>query len=79
MEKAREFQKNIYFCFLIDTKSFDDMNHNKVWKILKEIGVPYHLICILRNMYASQEATARTTYGTTIGSNEKEVHQGCIL
>ena len=64
MEKAREFQKSIYFCFLIDTKSFDDMNHNKLWAILKELGIPDHCTCLLRNLYASQEATARTRYGT---------------
>ena len=80
MEKAREFQKNTYLCFLIDTKSFDDMNHNKLWKILKEMGVPDHLTCILRNMYASQEATARTRHGTTDWFKiEKEVCQGCKL
>ena len=74
MEKAREFQKNIYFCFL------DCVDHNKLWKILKEMGMPDHLICLLRNLYAGQEATVRTGHGTTdwfqIG---KGVREGCIL
>ena len=78
MEKARKFQKNIYFCFIDYTKAFDWVNHNKLWKILKEMGIPEHLICLLRNLYAGQEATVRT--GTTdwfqIG---KGVRQGCIL
>ena len=79
-EKAREFQKNIYFCFIDSAKAFDCVDHNKVWKILKEKGIPDHLICLLRNMYAGQEATVRTGHGTTdwfqIG---KGVRQGCIL
>ena len=60
MEKAREFQKNIYFCFIDYAKGFDCVGHNKLWKILKETGVPEHLICLLRNLYAGQEATVRT-------------------
>ena len=80
MEKAREFQKNIYFCFTEYAKAFDCVDHNKVWKILKEMGIPDHLTCLLRNVYAGQEATVRTGHGTTdwfqIG---KTVRQGCIL
>ena len=79
-EKAREFQKNIYFCFIDYVKAFDCVDHNKLQKILKEMGIPDHLTCHLRNMYAGQEATARTRHGTTdwlqIG---KGVCQGCIL
>ena len=80
MEKAREFQKNIYFCFIDYAKAFDCVDHNKLWKILKEMGIPNHLTCLLRNLYADQEATGRTGHGTTdwfqIG---KGVCQGCIL
>ena len=80
MEKAREFQKNIYFCFIDYAKAFDCVDHKKLWEILKEMGIPDHLICLLRNLYAGQEATARTGHGTTdwfqIG---KGVRQGCIL
>ena len=65
MEKAREFQKIIYFCFLDYAKAFDCVDHNKLWKILKEMGIPDHLICLLRNLYAGQEATVRTGHGTT--------------
>ena len=65
MEKAREFQKNIYFCFIDYAKAFDSVNHNKLWNILKEIGIPDHLTCLLRNLYAGQEATVRTGHGTT--------------
>ena len=65
MEKAREFQKNIYFCFIDYAKAFDCVDHNKLWKILKEMGIPDHLICLLRNLYAGQEATVRTGHGTT--------------
>ena len=64
IEKAREFQKNIYFCFIDYTKAFDCVNHNKLWKILKEMGIPDHLTCLLRNLYAGQEATVRTGHGT---------------
>ena len=80
MEKAREFQKNIYFCFLDYAKAFDCVDHNKRWKILQEMGIPDHLICLLRNLYVGQEATVRTGHGTTdwfqIG---KGVCQGCLL
>ena len=64
-EKAREFQKNIYFCFTDYAKAFDCVDHNKLWKILKEMGIPDHLTCLLRNLYAGQEATVRTGHGTT--------------
>ena len=80
IEKAREFQKNIYVYFINYAKAFDCVDHNKLWKILKETGIPDHLTCLLRNLYAGQEATVRTGQGTTdwfqIG---KGVHQGCIL
>ena len=80
IEKVREFQKNIYFCFIDYAKAFDCVDHNKLWKILKEMGIPDHLTCLLRNLYAGQEATVRTGHGTTdwfqIG---KGVLQGCIL
>ena len=79
MEKAREFQKNIYFCFIDYAKAFDCVDHNKLWKTLREMGIPDHLTCLLRNLYAGQEATVRTGHGTAdwfqIG---KGVHQGCI-
>ena len=65
MEKAREFQKNIYFCFIDYAKDFDCVDYNKLWKILKEVGIPDHLICLLINLYAGQEATVRTVHGTT--------------
>ena len=65
IEKAREFQKNIYFCFIDYTKAFDCVDHNKLWKILKEMGIPDHMTCLLRNLYAGKEATVRTGYGTT--------------
>ena len=65
MEKASEFQKNIYFCFIDYAKAFDCVDHNKLWKILKEMGIPDHLTCLLRNLYADQEATVRTGHGTT--------------
>ena len=64
-EKAREIQKNIYFCFIDYTKSFDCVDHNKLWKILEEMGISDYLICLLRNLYAGQEATVRTGHGTT--------------
>ena len=79
-KKAREFQKNIYFCFIDYAKAFDCVDHNKLWKILKDMGIPDLLTCLLRNLYASQEATVRTGHGTTdwfqVG---KGVHQRCIL
>ena len=65
LKKAREFQKNIYFCFIDYTKGFDNVDHNKLWKILKEMGTPDHLTCLLRHLYAGQEATVRTRHGTT--------------
>ena len=65
IEKARELQKNIYFCFIDYCKAFDCVDHNKLWKILKEMGIPDHLTCLLRNLYADQEATVRTGHGTT--------------
>ena len=65
IEKAREFQKNIYLCFINYTKAFDCVDHNKLWKALKEMGIPDHLTCLLRNLYACQEATVRTLYGIT--------------
>ena len=80
IEKAREFEKNIYFWFIYYAKAFDYVEHNILWKILKEMGIPDHLICFLRNLYAGQEETVRTGHGTTdcfqIGKGE---HQGCIL
>ena len=65
MEKSRQLQKNIYFCFIDYAKPLDCVDHNKLWKILKEMGIPDHLTCLLRNLYAGQEATARTGHGTT--------------
>ena len=80
IDKAREFQKNIYFCFIDYAKDFDCVDHNKLWKILKEMGIPDHLTCLLRNLYAGQEATVRTGHGTTDGFQiGKGVCQGCIL
>ena len=80
MEKAREFLKSIYVCFIDYAKAFECVDHHKLWKILKEMEIPDHLICLLRNLYAGQEATVRIGHGTTncfqIG---KGVHQGCIL
>ena len=64
IRKARELQRNIYFCFIGYTKAFDCVNHNKLWKILKEMGIPDHLTCLLRNLYAGQDATVRTRHGT---------------
>ena len=78
--KKEEFQENIYFCFIDYAKAFDCVDHNELWKILQEMGIPDHLTCLLRNLYAGQEATVRTGHGITdwfkIG---KRVHQGCIL
>ena len=80
IEKETEFQKNIYFCFIDYAKAFNFVDHHKLWKILKHMGIPNHLTCFLRNLYAGQEATIRTGHGTTdwfqIG---KGVRQGCIL
>ena len=79
-EKAREFKKNIYFCFINYAKAFDCVDHNKLWKILIEMGTSDHLTCLLRNLYAGQEATVRTGHGTTNQLQiRKGVRQGCIL
>ena len=79
-KKAREFQKHIYFCFIDYAKAFDCVDHKKLWKILKEMGIPDHWTCLLRNLYAGQEATVRTGHGTTDWFQiEKGVRQGCIL
>ena len=79
-KKPRKFKKSIYFCFIDYAKTFDCVDHNKLWKILKGMGIPDHLTCLLRNLYAGQEAIVRTGHGTTdwfqIG---KAVHQGCML
>ena len=80
MEKAREFQKNIYFSFIDYAKAFDCVDHNKLWKILREMGIPDHLTCLLRNLYAGQEATVRTRHGTTDWFQiAKGVRQGSML
>ena len=80
IEKAREFQKNLYFSFIDYGEAFDCVDHNKLWKILEEMGIPDHLTCLLRNLYAGREAAAKTGYGTMdcfqIG---KGINQGCIL
>ena len=80
IEKAREFQKNIYFCFIDYAKAFDCEDHNKLWKILQEMGIPDHLTCLLRNLYAGQEATVRTGHETKDWFQiVKGVRQGCIM
>ena len=79
IKKAREFQKNIYFCFIDHAKAFDCVDHNKLWKILKDMGIPNHLTCLLRNLYAGQEATVRTGHGTDWFQIGKGVCQVCIL
>ena len=80
IEKATEFQKNIYFCFIDYAKVFDCVDHQKLWKILKEMGIPYHLTCLLRNLHAGQKATVRNRHRTRDWFQRgKEVHQGCIL
>ena len=80
IKKAREFQKNIYFCFIDYAKAFDCVDHHKLWKILQVIGIPDHLTCLLRNLYAGQEATVRTGHGATDWFQiRKGVCQGCIL
>ena len=79
LEKAREFQKDIYLCFIDYAKAFDCVSHNKLWKILKEMGISDHLTCLLRNLYAGQEATVRTGHGTDWSQIGKGVRQGCIL
>ena len=82
-EKGREFQKNIYFCFIEYAKAFDRVDHNKLWKILKEMRIPDHLICLLRNLYAGQEATVRTGHGTTdwfqIGKSTSRLYTVTLL
>ena len=80
LEKAREFQKNIYLCFIDYAKAFDCVDHNKLWKILQEMGIPDHLTCLLRYLYAGQEATVRTGHGTLDWfQTGKGVHHVCIL
>ena len=80
IKKARELQKNIYFCFTDYAKAFGHVDHNKLWRILKEMGIPDHLTCLLRSLYAGQEVTVRTRHGTTDWFQiRKRVHQGCML
>ena len=80
IEKAREFQKDLCFCFIDYAKAFDCVDHNKLWKILKEMGIPDHLTCLLRNLYAGQEATVRSGHGTIdLFQIRKGIRQGCIL
>ena len=82
IEKAREFQKNIYFCFIDYIKAFDCVDHNKLWKILQEMGIPDQLTCLLRNLYAGQEATFRTRHGTADWFRIRKgvnIRQSCIL
>ena len=80
IKKARECQKNIYFCFIDYAKAFDCVDHNKLWSIFKEMGIPDHLICLLRNLYVGQEATVRTGHGTTDSFHTgRGVHQGYII
>ena len=76
--KKQEFQKNIYFCYSDYAKAFDCVDHNKLWKILKEMGMPDHLTCLLRNMYAGQEATARTGHGTTENLSGSKQEKECV-
>ena len=79
LSKKQEFQKNIYFSFIDYAKAFDYVDHNRLWKILKEMGIPGHLTCLLRNLYAGQEATIRTGHGTDWFKMGEGIHQGCIL
>ena len=80
IEKAREFQRNIFFCFIVYAKAFDCVDHNKLWKILKKMGISDHLTCLLRNLCVDQEETVRTGHGTTDGFQiEKGVYQGYML
>ena len=80
IEKAREFQKYIYFCFIDYPEAFDCVDHNKLWKILQEMGTPDHLTCLLRNLYAGQDTAVRTRHGTTEWFQiRKGIHQGCTL
>ena len=78
MEKAREFQKNIYFCFIDYTKAFDYVDHHKLWKILKEMGIPDYFTCLLRNLYVGQEATARTGNGQLTGSKSETEYSKAV-
>ena len=78
-EKAREFQKNIYFCFIDYTKAFDCMDHNKLWKILQEMGTPDHLTCLLRNLYAGQEATVRTWNNRLVPNQERSTSRQYVI
>ena len=79
-DEAREFQKNIYFCFIDYARDFDCVDHNKLWKILKETEIPDHLTCLLRNLYAGQEETVRTVHGTTDWFQIRNgIYQGCLL
>ena len=79
MEKGIEFQKNIYFCFIDYAKAFDSVDHNKLWKILKEMGIPDHLICLLRNQYAGQEATVRNRHETNWESSTSRLYVVTLL
>ena len=81
IEKVKEFQKNIYFCFIDYAKAFDCVDHNKLWNIVKEMGIPEHLTCLLRNLYAGQEETVRTRHGTTnwFQTGKRSKSQGCIF
>ena len=80
IKKAKEFQKNIYFCFIEYAKAFDYVDHSKLWKILQEMGIPDHLTCLLRSLYTGQEATVRTGHGTTDWFQiRKGVHQSCLF
>ena len=80
IERAREFQRNIYFCFIDYAKAFDCVDHNKLWKILKEMGIPDHLTCLLRNLYGDQDTTVRTRHGNIHWFHTgKGAHQSCIL
>ena len=80
LSKKREFQKNVYFCFIDHVKAFDYVDHNKLWKILKDVGIPDHRTCLLRNLYSGQEATIRTAHGTMEWfQTGKAVHESCML
>ena len=79
IQKANEFQKNIYFCFIDYAKAFDCVDHNKLWEILKEMGIPDHVTCLLRNLYAGQEAIVRTAWNNGLVPNWERSMQGCIL
>ena len=79
IQKAKEFQKNIYFCFIDYAKAFDCVDHNKLWEILKEMGIPDHVTCLLRNLYAGQEAIVRTAWNNGLVPNWERSTQGCIL